>query len=140
MSCFKQWIGLRRWWATLIGSSLCRRHFVVCRICRAGSAEQLGYMLDKLVTSLGKVSLKLNAAKTKVLTTQAQPPKTLTTRAGLKIGVLNRRPINGWAVCCPRLTQANGRMILTTDYKVRPVHFMFTNGFFATKWSQWHLI
>ena len=44
----------------------------------AGSAEQLGYMLDKLVTSLGKVGLKLNAAKTKVLTTQAQPPKTLT--------------------------------------------------------------
>ena len=53
----------------------------------AGPAEQLGYMLDKLVTSLGKVGLKLNAAKTKVLTTQAQPPKTLTTRAGLEIGV-----------------------------------------------------
>jgi len=28
-------------------------------------SEQLGYMLDKLVTSLGKVGLKLNAAKTK---------------------------------------------------------------------------
>ena len=51
----------------------------------ARSAEQLSYMLDKLVTSLGKVGLKLNAAKTKALTTQAQPPKTLTTRAGLEI-------------------------------------------------------
>ena len=74
----------------------------------AGSAEQFGYMPDKLVTSLGNVGLKLNAAKTKVLTTQAQPPKTLTTRAGLEIGVF-RRPINGWAVCCPRLMQADGR-------------------------------
>ena len=56
----------------------------------AGSAEQLSYMLDKLVTSLGKGSFKLNAAKTKALTTQAQPPKTLTTRAGLEIGVLDQ--------------------------------------------------
>ena len=65
----------------------------------AGSVEQFGYIMpDKLVTSLGNVGLKLNAAKTKVLTTQAQPPKTLTTRAGLEIGVF-RRPINGWAVC-----------------------------------------
>ena len=52
----------------------------------AGSAEQLGYTLDKLVTSLEKVGLKLNAAKTKALTTQAQPPKTLTTRAGCSVG------------------------------------------------------
>ena len=28
------WTGLGRWWATFIGSSLCRRHFVVCKICR----------------------------------------------------------------------------------------------------------
>ena len=28
--------------------------------------------------------------------------------------------------------QAHGRTILTTDYKVRPVHSMFTNGFFVT--------
>ena len=55
----------------------------------AGSAEQLVYMLGKLVTSLGKVGLKPNAAKTKVLRTQAKPPKTLTTRAGLEIGVLD---------------------------------------------------
>ena len=39
-------------------------------------SEQLGYMLDKLVTSLGKVGLKLNAAKTKALTTQAQSSAT----------------------------------------------------------------
>ena len=65
----------------------------------AGSAEQLCYMLDKLMISLGKVGLKLNAAKTKVGTIQAQSPKRLTTRAGLEIEVLDRhRPINGLAV------------------------------------------
>ena len=55
----------------------------------AGSAGQLGYMLDRLGTSLGKAGLKVNAAKTKALTTQAQPPKTLRTRAGLQIAVLD---------------------------------------------------
>ena len=39
-------------------------------------SEQLRYMLDKLVTSLGKVGLQLNAAKTKALTTQAQSSAT----------------------------------------------------------------
>ena len=65
----------------------------------AGSAEQLGYMLDKLVTSLGKVGLKLNAGKTKVLITQAQPPKTLTTRAGLELGVLDQSSSHKWLGC-----------------------------------------
>ena len=107
----------------------------------AGSAEQLCYMLDKLMISFGKVGLKLNAAKTKVGTIQAQSPKRLTTRAGLEIEVLDRhRPIDGLAVCCPRQMQADGRAILTTDYQVRPVHFMFTNGFSVTKWFRWHLV
>ena len=65
----------------------------------ARSAEQLGYMLDKLVTSLGNVGLKLNAAKTKALTTQAQPPKTLTTRAGLEIAVLDESSSHKWLGC-----------------------------------------
>ena len=39
----------------------------------AGSAEQFGYMLHKLMTSLGKVGFKRNAAKTKALTIQTQP-------------------------------------------------------------------
>ena len=32
--CFKKWVGLRRRWATFIGSSLCKRNFVVWGICR----------------------------------------------------------------------------------------------------------
>ena len=56
-------------------------------------------MLDNLVTSLGKVGLKLNAAKTKALTTQAQPPKTLTTRAGLEIAMLDQSSSHKWLGC-----------------------------------------
>ena len=53
-------------------------------------------MLDKLVTSLGKVGYKLNAAKTKALTTQVQPPKTWTTRAGLEIALLEQSLSHKW--------------------------------------------
>ena len=56
-------------------------------------AEQLGYMLDKLATSLGKVGFKLNA---KALTIQVQPPKTLTTRAGLEIALLEQSLSHKW--------------------------------------------
>ena len=44
----------------------------------------------------------------------------------------SRRPINGWVICCRRKMQAQDRTILTTDYKVRPVHSMFTNRFSVT--------
>ena len=47
-------------------------------------------MLVRLVTFLGKVGLKFHAAKTKILISQAQPPKTLTTRAGLDIEALDQ--------------------------------------------------
>lgn len=46
----------------------------------AGFAKQFGYMFDKLVLSLWKIGLKLNAVETMVVTTQAPPPTTLTTR------------------------------------------------------------
>ena len=94
----------------------------------AKSAEQLRYMFHKLLSSLGKVGLQLNAAKTKALTTQAQPPKTLTTRAGLKIAVLDQSSSHKWLGCM--LSTENARYdktILTTDYKVRPVHSVFKN-------------
>ena len=91
------------------GPPLLDLRFAVRILLFAGSAEQLGYMLDKLVTSLGKVSLKLNAAKTKVLTTQAQPPKTLTTRAGLEIGVLDQSSSHKWLGCMLSTANAGKR-------------------------------
>ena len=86
-------------------------------------------MLDKLVTSLGKVGLKLNAAKTKVLTTQAQPPKTLTTRAGLEIGVLDQSSSHKWRGCM--LSTANaGRRQDDIDHRLQSA----ARAFHVHKW------
>ena len=102
----------------------------------AGSAEQLGYMLDKLEGWSQTQRCKNKGFDNSSATTEdIDDPRWFGDWCWP-----HRRPINVWAVCWPRLMQAHGRMILTTDYKVRPVHFMFTNGFFATKLSQWHLV
>ena len=50
----------------------------------------IGVLLDKLVENLAAVGLQLNTQKTKVLTTQAQPPSQLQTPNGLIISVLEQ--------------------------------------------------
>ena len=95
----------------------------------AGSAEQLGYMLDKLVTSLEKVGLKLNAAKTKALTIQAQPPKTLTTRAGLEIAVLDQSSSHKW-LGCMLSTENAGRREDDIDHRLQSA----ARAFHVHKW------
>ena len=72
------------------GPPLLILRFADDRLLFAESTKHRRYMVNKMLTSLGKVGLKFNAAKTKALTTQAQPPKTLTTRAGLEIAVLDQ--------------------------------------------------
>ena len=64
-------------------------------------------MLDALLTYLEQVGLNLNASKTKVSTTQAQPPSTLTTRAGLELEVWSRQNrTNGLAAFFQRSARA----------------------------------
>ena len=46
----------------------------------ATSSVEAARMVDALVTCLKEVSLALNASKSKILTTQAQPRKTVTTQ------------------------------------------------------------
>ena len=59
----------------------------------------IGVLLDKLVENLAAVGLQLNAQKTKVLTTQAQPPSQLQTPNGLTISVLDRESSHKWLGC-----------------------------------------
>ena len=59
----------------------------------------IGVLLDKLVENLAGVGLQLNAQKTKVLTTQAQPPSQLQTPNGLIISVLDRESRHKWLGC-----------------------------------------
>ena len=59
-----------------------------------------GLLLDELVACLSQVGLVLNIDKTKVMTTEAQPPSFLSTPAGLQIEILtNNHVINGLAAC-----------------------------------------
>ena len=51
----------------------------------ATSSVEAARMVDALVTCLKEVGLALNASKTKILTMQTQPGKTVTTQNGLEM-------------------------------------------------------
>ena len=56
-------------------------------------------MVDALVTCLKEVGLALKASKTKILTTQAQPGKTVTTQNGLEMEILDATKAHKWLGC-----------------------------------------
>ena len=74
----------------------------------SGSPEQLGYMLDELMTSLGKVGLKLAAAKAKVLISYATT-EDIDDRARLEIAVLDQSPSHKWLGCMLSTENASRR-------------------------------
>ena len=63
------------------------------------SSQQAAYLLDELVVALVDVGLILNQDKTKLLTTQAQPPKTITTPGALSVAVVDRDGCHKWLGC-----------------------------------------
>ena len=105
---------------------------------------------DKLVQFLGDAGLKLNAEKTVLITTQAQPPPFLTTSTGAVIKVKEKETGHKWLGCM--LSAAGSKnAILDIDYHLQSASraFLPTNGFFwaemypsETNWSfsmpSWH--
>ena len=65
----------------------------------ATSSAEAARMVDALVTCLKEVSLALNASKTKILTTQAQPRKTVTTQNGLEMEISDATTAHKWLGC-----------------------------------------
>ena len=65
----------------------------------SSSGEEIGMLLDSLVSELAKVGLVLNASKTVVLTSQAQGPTQITTPTGLVIKVVPRSSAQKWLGC-----------------------------------------
>ena len=65
----------------------------------ATSSDEAARMADAFVTCLKEVGLALNASKTKILTTQAQPGKTVTTQNGLEIEILDSTKAHKWFGC-----------------------------------------
>ena len=56
-------------------------------------------LLDKLVENLAAVGLQLNVDKTKILTSQAQPPQRLQTPNGLTISIIDQESSHKWFGC-----------------------------------------
>ena len=65
----------------------------------ATSSQQAAYLLDELVVALADVGLILNEDKTKLLTTQTQPPKPITTPRGVNVAVVDRDGCHKWLGC-----------------------------------------
>ena len=95
------------------------------------SAQAVGSMRDPFVACLEQVGLKLNASKTKVLTTQAQPPSTLTTPAGLELEVLEPTNSHKWLGCL--LSTAN------TGNRQQDMNYRLQNASRAFQANRWIL-
>ena len=66
----------------------------------ARSALEVGRLLDSLVAELSEVGLLLNADKTVVLTSQSQPPSTITTEHGITLQSCQATSHrSGWVAC-----------------------------------------
>ena len=63
------------------------------------SYHVIGALLDKLVENLAAVGLQLNVDKTKILTSQAQPPQRLQTPNGLTISIIDQESSHKWLGC-----------------------------------------
>ena len=63
------------------------------------SAEGVASLLDALITTLDRTGLKVNASKTVILTTEAQPPDHITTPAGHTIVVKDSFGTHKWLGC-----------------------------------------
>ena len=74
-------------------------------------------LLDKLVQFLGDAGLKLNAERTVLITTEAQPPPCLTTSTGAVIKVKERASGDNWLGCM--LSSASSKSI---DYHLQPAN------------------
>ena len=73
------------------------------------SSDEAARMLDALVACLKEVGLELNASKTQIPTTQAQPSKTLTTQDGLEVEILDATNAHKWLGCLLSTSNAGNK-------------------------------
>ena len=93
----------------------------------ANSANDAAQMLDELVRCCSAVGLRLNARKTKVLTTEAQaPPKLITPLATLSAFCRPVTLTNGWAVYCRAVAQKQHLLMWTFICRLRRKHSLQT--------------
>ena len=95
----------------------------------ATSSDEAARMLDALVACLKEVGLEVNASKTKILTTQARPGKTLTTQNGLEMEILDATKAHKWLGCLLSTSNAGNREA-DLDFRLQAT----SKAFYANKW------
>ena len=103
----------------------------------ARSALEVGKLWDSLVAELSEVDLLCNADNTVVLTSQSQPPSTITTEHGIRLKVRQATSHrNGWVACQLRMEDRNPPQKKTWICNIisskRQRRIMPTNGFWRT--------
>ena len=75
----------------------------------ARPSDEAAWMVDAFVACVKEVGLERNASKTKILTTQAQRSKTLTTQDRLEIEILDATKAHKWLGCLLSTSNAGNR-------------------------------
>ena len=95
----------------------------------ATSSVEAARMVDALVTCLKEVGLALNASKTKILTTQTQISKTVTTQNGLEMEILDATAAHKWLGCLLSALNAGNRKA-DLDFRLQAT----SKAFYANNW------
>ena len=82
------------------------------------------------MTCLKEVGLALKASKTKILTTQAQPGKTVTTQNGLEMEILDATKAHKWLGCLLSTLNAGNREA-DFDFRLQAT----SKAFYANRWK-----
>ena len=134
--CVLQW-AMKAWRSKVEGSGIDLRdglcHLLDLRFADdilvfSSSGEEIGILLDSLVSELAKVGLVLNATKTVVLTSQAQGPTQIKTPTGLVIKVVPRSSSQKWLGCMLSCS-LSGSHALDLEYHLQAA----SKAFFANK-------
>ena len=95
----------------------------------ATSSVEAARMVEALVNCLKEVGLASNASKTRILTTQTQPGKTVTTQNGLDMEILDATKARQWLGCLLSTLHAGNK---EADLQVRLQATL--RAFYANKW------
>ena len=98
----------------------------------AASKEELIFMLGELIGALQEVGLVLNASKTFVLTTEAQPPTSLRLQNGAEVSVLPRHGGHKWLGYFP--TTKKYKKCTRTDFGCGTSFASVARAWFVHKW------
>ena len=95
----------------------------------ARTSAEAAFLLDDLVYELSNVGLVLNASKTVMLTSEAQPPDSFSTPAGISLKVFGALAAHKW-LGCMLSTRGSHKHGADADYHIQCAN----KAFYASRW------